>query len=457
MGVNNDTIAAISTAQGQGGIGVIRISGEDAIEIADKVFVNISGKKLNELKGYTAAFGHIYSNNEVIDEGVATVFRNPKSYTGEDVVEISCHGGMYITKEVLRSVLDAGAKPAQAGEFTKRAFLNGKIDLTEAEAVIDLISAKSKISAKTALYAKDGALWKKINEIKEELLNKAAHLSAWADYPEEDIDEVTDDDLKETFLAVMEKLDNLLNTYDTGQIIKQGIDTVIAGKPNTGKSTLMNLLSGYNRSIVTEIAGTTRDIVQETVMIGDIPLNLSDTAGIRNTSDVVEKIGVDIAKERIDNCSLILAVFDGSKTLDENDIELIEKIKDSQVVAIINKNDLETKIDVDYIRKNIKNVVLISAKEGNGAKDLEKIICDIAGTDKFNPSEGILANERQRNAVINCKKSLQEAIDALNLGMTFDAITVALEEGIEYILELTGEKTSQAVVDKVFHNFCVGK
>lgn len=454
---NTHTIAAISTAQGEGGIGVIRISGDDAITVADKVFVSVTGKKLADMKGYTAAFGHIYNNNEAIDEAVAVVFRTPKSYTGEDVVELSCHGGMYITKEVLRAVLDAGAVPAQAGEFTKRAFLNGKIDLTEAEAVIDIISAKSKVAARAALSAKDGALWKKITEIKNQLVDTAAHLSAWADYPEEDIADITDDDLQITFERVLKDLNKLLSTYDAGQIVKQGIDTVIAGKPNTGKSTLMNLLAGHNKSIVTDIPGTTRDVIEETVLVGDIILNLSDTAGIRETGDTVEKIGVDIARARLENCGLVLAVFDGSKELDENDKDLLKRIKDSQAVGIINKNDLDTKIDVDYLKKYLKNIVFISAKDGTGYEELADIVSKIAGTENFNPSEGILANERQRSAVVNAKKALEEAKTALDMGMTFDAVTVALEEAIENILDLTGERTSEVVVDKVFHNFCVGK
>jgi len=454
---NSKTIAAISTAQGEGGIGVIRISGDDAIFIADKVFVSVNGKKLADMKGYTATFGHIYNNNEAIDEAVAVVFRNPKSYTGEDVVELSCHGGMYITKEVLRAVLEAGASPAQAGEFTKRAFLNGKIDLTEAEAVIDIISAKSKVAARAALSAKDGALWKKITSIKDKLVETAAHLSAWADYPEEDIADITDEDLRFAFDEVLTDLEKLLSTYDAGQIVKQGIDTVIAGKPNTGKSTLMNLLAGHNKSIVTDIPGTTRDVIEETVLVGDILLNLSDTAGIRETGDTVEKIGVDIARARLENCGLVLAVFDGSKELDENDKDLIERVKDSQVIGIINKNDLNLKIDTNYLKKYIKNIVFISAKDGTGYDELAEYVAKIAGTENFNPSEGILANERQRSAVVNAKKALQEAKSALEMGMTFDAVTVALEEAIENILELTGERTSEVVVDKVFHNFCVGK
>lgn len=455
--MNNTTIAAISTAQGEGGIGVIRISGGDAITIADKIFEPISGKRLCDKKGYTAAFGHVKNKNETVDEAIATVFREPNSYTGENVVEISCHGGLFITREVLRVVLENGAVPAQAGEFTKRAFLNGKLDLTEAEAVIDIISAKSKAAAKAALLAKDGALWKKITDVKTKLVTCSAHLSAWADYPEEDIEEVTEDSLCSVINECLFDLNRLLMTYDKGQTIKEGIDTVIAGKPNTGKSTLMNLLSGKARSIVTDIPGTTRDIIEETVLVGDIILRLSDTAGLRQTGDAVEKIGVDIAKDRISTCGLVLAVFDSSRELDRDDLDLLDSIGDTPSIAIINKTDLESVIDEAYIESKVKETVKISAKNGEGYDELVKKITILAGTDDLNPSEGILSNERQRLAVLNSKKALEEALNALAIGMTFDAVNVEIEEAIENILELTGERVSDVVVDSVFHNFCVGK
>ena len=383
--MKSTTIAAISTAQGESGIGVIRVSGDEAIEICDRVFKAVSGKKLSEMKGYSAAFGHIYKENEAIDECVATVFRNPKSYTGEDVVELSCHGGIYITRETLRAVLEQGASPAQAGEFTKRAFLNGKLDLTEAEAVIDIISAKSKNAARAALYAKDGALWKRTEAIKNKLVTTAAHLSAWVDYPEEDIEEVTEESLRRVFSESIEELDRLLKTYDAGQTVKEGIDTVIAGKPNTGKSTLMNLLAGHDRSIVTDIPGTTRDIIVETVLVGGIMLRLSDTAGIRDTGDAVEKIGVELAKNRLENCGLVLAVFDDSKPLDENDLSLLEKLDAENTIAIINKTDLESKLDSSPIENKLNDVIRISAKNGDGYTELEKASC---GYREFQPQRG---------------------------------------------------------------------
>lgn len=451
------TIAAICTAQGEGGIGIIRISGDDSLRIADKVFKNINNKKVADMKGYTAAFGKVCNNGEEIDEAVVLVYRAPHSYTGENVVEISCHGGIFITKQVLRAVLDNGAVPAQAGEFTKRAFLNGKIDLTEAESVIDIISAKSRSAARAALCVKDGALRRKIDKIKEDLLSQAAHLSAWADYPEEDIAEVSDDELFKTFNNAIIILQGLLDTYDSGQAVKQGIDTVIAGRPNVGKSTLMNLLTGCEKSIVTDIPGTTRDVVEDTVVLGDVILRLSDTAGLRDTEDRVEQIGVDRAKKRLEQCGLLLAVFDNNQILNDDDYELIKNAKNATTIAIINKIDLEQKLDTDFINDNFENVVYISAKSGECREELTKAVEKIAGTANLNPSEGILSNERQRLAVANALSSVVEAKSALDAGLTYDAVTVSLEDAISNLLELTGESTSDEVIDRVFHNFCVGK
>lgn len=451
------TIAAICTAQGEGGIGVIRISGDDSLRIADKVFKNINNKKVADMKGYTAAFGKVCNNGEEIDEAVVLVYRAPHSYTGENVVEISCHGGIFITKQVLRAVLDNGAVPAQAGEFTKRAFLNGKIDLTEAESVIDIISAKSRSAARAALCVKDGALRRKIDKIKEDLLSQAAHLSAWADYPEEDIAEVSDDELFKTFNNAIKILQGLLDTYDSGQAVKQGIDTVIAGRPNVGKSTLMNLLTGCEKSIVTDIPGTTRDVVEDTVVLGDVILRLSDTAGLRDTEDRVEQIGVDRAKKRLEQCGLLLAVFDNNQILNDDDYELIKNAKNATTIAIINKIDLEQKLDTDFINDNFENVVYISAKSGECREELTKAVEKIAGTANLNPSEGILSNERQRLAVANALSSVVEAKSTLEAGLTYDAVTVSLEDAISNLLKLTGESTSDEVIDRVFHNFCVGK
>ena len=451
------TIAAISTAQGQGGIGVIRVSGEDSFTIVDKIFKSVSGKKIMDIKGYTALFGHIYNNEEVLDEAVVLKYVAPKSFTGENVVEISCHGGMYITKEVLNAVIMSGASLAEPGEFTKRAYLNGKMDLTEAESVMDIISAKSKSAARAALFVKDGALFKKSQQVKQLLLDKAAHLSAWADYPEEDIPEVTEDSIMEAIEESISILEKLLSTYDMGQVVKEGIDTVIAGRPNAGKSTLMNLLVGREKSIVTNIAGTTRDVVEDTVLVGNVMLKLSDTAGIRDTDNEIEKIGVQKTFDKINGSGLVIALFDNNEELNSEDIDLINKIKDMPCIAVINKIDLEDKVDKKYITNNIKNVVYISAKQQDNIDELKNMIEKIAGTEDFDPSAGIVANERQRNAIINAVNSLYEAKESLAMGMTMDAITVSLQETIDYLLELTGEKAGEEIVDSVFHNFCVGK
>lgn len=451
------TIAAISTAQGQGGIGVIRVSGEQAFTIVDKIFKSVSGKKIMDIKGYTALFGHIYNNEEVLDEAVVLKYVAPKSFTGENVVEISCHGGMYITKEVLNAVIMAGASLAEPGEFTKRAYLNGKMDLTEAESVMDIISAKSKSAARAALFVKDGALFKKSQQVKQLLLDKAAHLSAWADYPEEDIPEVSEDSIMEAIEESISILEKLLSTYDMGQAVKEGIDTVIAGRPNAGKSTLMNLLVGREKSIVTNIAGTTRDVVEDTVLVGNVMLKLSDTAGIRNTDNEIEKIGVQKTFDKINGAGLVIALFDNNEELNSEDIDLINKIKDMPCIAVINKIDLEDKVDKKYITDNIDNVVYISAKQQDNIDELKNMIEKIAGTEDFDPSAGIIANERQRNAIKNAVNSLYEAKESLAMGMTMDAITVSLQETIDYLLELTGEKAGEEIVDSVFHNFCVGK
>lgn len=453
----NKTIAAISTPLGSGGISMIRISGNDAISISDKIFKSVSGKTLKSMKGYTAAFGKIYDNGEPLDEAVATVFLAPHSYTGEDVVELSCHGGVYITNQVLRTALNNGAVLAEPGEFTKRAFLNGKIDLTESEAVMDIISAKGRAAARSALSIKDGRLRKEIDDVKKLLIDNAAHLSAWADYPEEDIPEVSRDNLTESVKIASKKLENLLKGYDVGKIVKEGVDTLIIGKPNVGKSTLMNFLSGCEKSIVTDIPGTTRDIIQETVVLGSTVLLLSDTAGLRDTDNPIEKIGVDLAKKRLQSCGLVLAVFDASRPLDENDNQMLELLGDVPSVAVINKSDLDSVIDTEYIRNKVSEIVYVSAVKGEGLEALTSAVEKLTGTAGFDENSAVLSTERQRLCAVNALNSLNDTLSALELGMTLDAVTVSLEEAIQSLLELTGERASEVVVHGVFSKFCVGK
>lgn len=455
--MSTNTIAAISTANGPGGIGVIRISGEDAFNIGDKVFKNINGKKISEMSGYTAAYGNVYDNDEKIDEAVATVFRAPHSYTGENVLEISCHGGMYVTKQVLRAVINAGAQPAQAGEFTQRAFLNGKMDLSEAEAVMDIISAKGKTEARAALACREGKISKEIFKINDILVTSAAHLSAWADYPEEDIPQVDNDNLKKNLTNAKQLVENLLRNYDAGMVLKKGVDTIIVGKPNVGKSTLMNQLTGYEKSIVTNIPGTTRDIIEETVVLGDVTLNLSDTAGLRDTDNIVEQIGVEKARQKIETSGLILAVFDATQELNDEDVNLLKTISDLPSVAIINKTDKESVLDVDFIKSQVKNIVFISAKNGDGINELVKAVEKITGTADFDPSVATLATERQRDCAVRALDAINEAIYSLDIGLTLDATTVSLEDAIQSILEITGERASEVIVHNVFSKFCVGK
>ncbi len=452
-----DVIAAVSTPLAAGGIGVIRISGEGAIETADKVFKATSGKKLVSLKGYTAAHGKVFMNGEAIDECVALVFRAPRSYTGENTVEISCHGGVFVTNQVLRAVLSAGARPAEAGEFTKRAFLNGKMDLSEAEAVMGLIGARGEGGMKAAMTALDGALSKKINQLCHILVSAAAHMSAWVDYPDDEIPELDFDVLRDNLIQVRAQLSEMLSKFDAGKAITSGVETAIVGKPNVGKSALMNMLSGFSRSIVTDIAGTTRDVVEETVRVGSVILRLADTAGIRETGDVVENIGVDLAKQRIERASLILAVFDSSEELDNADKEILELCSGREVVGIVNKTDLPAKADVEYISSVLSRVVYISAETHEGEKDLTQAIEQVLGTDRIDTTQAMLATERQRQNALEALSAIDEAIESIDMSMTMDAVNVCIDTAIDALLSLTGKKATESVVNEVFAQFCVGK
>ena len=464
-----DTIAAISTAQAPGGIGLIRVSGPQAHAIAGRVFTAKNGNPLSAAKGYTAHYGRVHEasfspesgvsveNPEDIDEAIAIVYRGPASFTGEDVAELSCHGGLYLLRRTLRALCEAGARPAQPGEFTRRAFLNGKLGLTEAESVMGLISARGEQAARAALAGHDGALERRIRRVRETLLTAAGHLSAWADYPEEDLPEVSEAELRRVFGEAGRNLDALLDSFDAGRARREGVDTVIAGRPNAGKSTLMNLLAGCERSIVTDVAGTTRDIVEETVLVGGVPLRLADTAGLRDTEDAVERIGVERARDRLRSAQLVLAVFDSSRAIGEEDRELAEACVSVPAVAVVNKSDLPTEFDETYIEKYFQQIVFLSAKSGEGMEELARAIGEVLRTSQIDPNEGMLFTERQRNAAQRARSFLREAEQALDAGFTLDAVTVSLESAIESLLELTGERVTEAVVDEVFSHFCVGK
>ena len=452
-----NTIAAISTGRAPGGIGVVRISGEDAIKIGDKIFSSFGGKKLCEIDGYSALYGKAHDENSDIDTVVALLFRAPKSYTGEDVVEISCHGGLFVTDKVLKSAFQAGAVPAEAGEFTKRAFLNGKMDLTSAESVMNVISAQGEQAEKIALGVLEGRLFKEIKGITDKLVYDLALLSAWVDYPYEEIEDLSDNNLKEHIEISITSLEKLIKDFSTGQIIMEGVDTAIVGCPNVGKSTLMNLLSGTEKSIVTEIAGTTRDIVEDTVNVGGITLRLADTAGVRETDDLVESIGVDRAVKRLENAELVLAVFDASRELNDSDRRLIDLCKGKKAIGIINKTDLDKNHLNGEVEKNFSQTVFISAKKGTGKDDLAKAVEELLGTADFDTSAVAVVNERQCECCKKALEALYDAENALNLGLTMDAVTVCLDSAIENLMVLTGEKATELVVNEIFAQFCVGK
>ena len=451
------TIAAIATPNAAGGIGIIRISGEDAFSVAEKCFTAFSGKKITEMKGYTAAYGQISEGDSPIDEAVAVVYRAPKSYTGEDVVELCCHGGLFIMNKVLRLVFKLGACPAAPGEFTKRAFLNGKMDLAQAESVMNVISASGEAALNAARNTLRGKVSIKIGEICSSLINSAAALAVWSDYPDEDIPAVETETLYKTLTDNEEELQKLIKRYDSGKAVTEGVNTVICGKPNVGKSTLMNALSGCERSIVTSVAGTTRDVVEETVRVGDILLRLADTAGIHDTKDEVESIGVSIAKERIETADLVLAVFDVSRPLDNEDTELLEMCKEKRCLAIINKSDLAPRFSEENVRLYIPHVITLSAKTSGGEEKIRVALEEILGTGGLDFSQEMLAADRQYECARQALECIREAKTAIDSGLTIDAVNVSIDCAIEQLLTLTGKKASEEIVNEVFSKFCVGK
>lgn len=450
------TIAAISTAKGVGGIGVIRISGDDAVKIASKVFVPFNNStKVVDMKGYTAKYGKITRNGEVIDEAVLLIFRAPYSYTGEDVAEISCHGGLFVTREVLRAVLDEGAILAGPGEFTKRAFLNGKIDLSQAESVMDIISARSRRANRIAQNQLDGVLSKKINALKEKLLEISASLSVWADFPEEDIPEVDSENLASDLKEVQSGISKLIKNYD--KVLTDGVKTVIIGRPNVGKSTLMNLISGCEKSIVTDIAGTTRDMVEETVMVGDIPLLLVDTAGIRETDDVVEKIGVGRAKKSINDSDLNILILDASQPLTAEDLEIMKLCDASKTIVVLNKIDLGMKINPNDLSDFSGKIVEMSALNYQGEEEFRAMLQKVVAVSEVEPSEALISNERQFTAMKRAFEMVSSAAEDLKSGITLDAVTVLIQNAASELMSLTGENVNIETVNKIFSKFCVGK
>lgn len=452
-----DTIAAISTPKGEGGIAIIRISGDKSFEILDKIFVK---KNPNANLGfYKLNYGFIKDGEKTVDEVMAVRLKAPKSYTCEDIVEINCHGGTLVSEKVLELVLRNGARHAESGEFTKRAFMNGRIDLSQAEAVMGIIQGKTEKSVSLSLDQLRGDLRDKVNQFKKALLDITAHVNVVLDYPEEGIDDPLPAELRNNLEKVYEEANRLIDSYDTGKKIKEGIKTVIVGKPNVGKSTLLNALLHEERAIVTHVAGTTRDVIEEIINIKGVPLVLVDTAGIRKTDDIVENIGVEKSKQFIGKADLVLLVLDASKELENEDIEVINQIKENKkkVIVLLNKIDLNKKINL--AGHNLENIVEISAKDNIGIEDMqEKIYSYIVEEDVENSSEKlIITNIRHKTALEKTKDAIKNIFETIDMGLPMDLISVDLKEALDSLSEITGEISSEDILDHVFGNFCVGK
>lgn len=462
--MRTDTIAAIATAMNSAGIGIIRISGEDAVSIADSIFHAKNNKKLADLPTHTIHYGHIVDGSEVIDEVMVLLMRGPRSYTREDTVEIDCHGGVYVMKRILETVIKYGARPAEPGEFTKRAFLNGRIDLSQAESVIDVIQAKNDFALKSSMKQLSGSVSHAIREIRGNILHEIAFIESALDDPEHISLEGYPDRLKEIVETESEKIRRLLATSDNGRVLKEGISTVIVGKPNAGKSSLLNTLLGEERAIVTNIAGTTRDVLEEQINLDGIILNMIDTAGIRDTEDVVEKIGVDKAKKYLADADLIIYVVDTSTTLDENDIEIMKLLKDRKAIILLNKSDLTpltTEEDIlSHVDKNgnVPKMISISAKEQTGIDLLEENIKKLffTGEVTFN-DEVYITNIRHKTALQEALSGLQLVVQSIEDGMPEDFYSIDLMNAYTELGSIIGEEVEDDLVNEIFSKFCMGK
>lgn len=462
---NNHTIAAISTAMAESGIGIVRMSGEEAFAIADKIYKNKKGKRLSDQKTHTIHYGFIEEEGKVIDEVLVMLMRGPHTFTGEDTVEIDCHGGVYVVKKILEACIRNGARPAQPGEFTKRAFLNGKMDLSQAEAVIDVIQSQNDYALKSSLKQLRGSVKEKISDLRNKIIYHTAFIESALDDPEHISIDGYGNVLKKETKEIIEEIETLLKTADDGRIIREGINTVILGKPNAGKSSLLNVLLGEERAIVTEIAGTTRDILQETINLQGISMNIIDTAGIRNTNDKVEKIGVDKAKDYAKEADLIIYVVDSSNDLDENDYEIMKFIQGKKSILLLNKSDLERKVTKEEIKKickeyNIENipVIEISAKEEKGIDRLEEIVKEMFyhGEISFN-NEIYITNIRHKTALERAKDSLMKVIESIENDMPEDFYSIDLMDAYETLGSITGEMVGEDLVNEIFSKFCMGK
>ncbi len=458
--MKTDTIAVIATAMSPSGIGIIRISGEDAFRIIDKIYRSKNGKKvLSNEKSHTIHYGYICDGERVIDEVMVLLMKAPNSYTREDTIEIDCHGGILVMKRILETVLKNGARPAEPGEFTKRAFLNGRIDLSQAESVIDIIQSKNDFALKSSVNQLQGSLNVKIKEIRQKIIHEIAFIESALDDPEHISIDGYGERLKKNIDDILVTVDKMIASSENGGILKEGIHTVIVGKPNAGKSSLLNLLVGQERAIVTDIAGTTRDILEEQINLNGITLNIIDTAGIRSTEDVVEKIGVDKAREHVDKADFIIYVVDSSTSLDENDMEIIEMLKGRRAVVLLNKSDLSPLTTEEQMRQFLsQKIISVSTKEHTGIDELEETIKDMFfhGELDFN-DEVFITNIRHKNALINTKQSLSMVLGSIFDGMPEDFYSIDLRNAYEELSSIIGESMEEDLVNEIFSKFCMGK
>lgn len=457
--MKTDTIAAIATAMSSSGIGIVRISGEEAVLVADRIFEMKNHKKLSEMPTHSIHYGHIHDEDEVIDEVMVLLMRGPKSYTREDTVEIDCHGGVYVMKRILETVIRNGARPAEPGEFTKRAFLNGRIDLSQAESVIDVIYSKNDFALKSSLSQLSGSVSEKIRDIRGAVLHEIAFIESALDDPEHISLEGYPEQLSEIVSDVVDKIEKLLANSDNGKMLKEGISTVIVGKPNAGKSSLLNTLVGEEKAIVTDIAGTTRDVLEEQINLNGVLLNVIDTAGIRDTEDVVEKIGVERAKKYLKDADLVIYVVDTSTALDENDAEIMELLRDRHAIILLNKSDLEQITTVEDVRKHLdKTMIPISAKEQTGIDALEKEIKEMffSGKVTFN-DEVYITNIRQKTALQEALRSLKLVQQSIEDDMPEDFYSIDLMNAYEELGTIIGEAVEDDLVNEIFSKFCMGK
>ncbi|KYH28037.1 MULTISPECIES: tRNA uridine-5-carboxymethylaminomethyl(34) synthesis GTPase MnmE [Clostridium] len=455
-----DTIAAIATNLGESGISIIRVSGDKALKIVSSIFKGKNDKKLDDIKTYTMRYGFIIDKDtgETLDEVIVSYMKGPRSFTAEDTVEINCHGGVVVTKRILEEVIKAGARIAEPGEFTKRAFLNGRIDLSQAEAVIDIIRAKTELSAKSALEQSNGKISREIKELRHGLLEIIASIEATVDYPEDDLEEVTSEKAKAQVEDILKSVEALLNSADEGKILREGLNTVIVGKPNVGKSSLLNALLMESRAIVTEVPGTTRDIIEEYISIDGIPIKIVDTAGIRETEDVVERIGVEKSREKIESADLVVLVLDASRKIDEEDKEVIEFIKDKKYIVLLNKTDLELQIDKDSIKDlNSDYIIEISAKTGEGLDKFKQVIKELFFRGEVTAKEVMITNARHKEALIRTRESLISAIGALDNTFAIDLASIDLRNAWRSLGEINGDTVEEDIIDTIFSKFCLGK